>query len=393
MHELEVSRPDQTRQPVAARKTIPIALVEEGQRMMSICNACRYCEGYCAVFPALERRLSFAESDLNYLANLCHNCGACYTACQYSPPHEFNLNLPRLLAEIRVETYEKYSWPSRFGALFRRNGLYVALGSTVAIALALLLAIMLVAPGQLLRAHPVAEGSFYALVPHNVMASIFGGAGVLILVAMLAGFASFWDDMQESFADLGRPFALREAFSSAAQLRYLDGGGEGCPAPGDQPSFARRNFHHLTAYGFLLCFAATSVATIYHYVFGWEAPYDLLSLPVILGTLGGIGLLIGPAGLLFLKRRRNPAMTDPKQTGMDYAFLVLLFAAGVSGLLLLALRENAIIGPLLALHLGIVMGLFISLPYGKFVHGIYRFGALVRYALERRRPGLALPSE
>src|SRR3569832_2469674 len=72
-------------------KSIPIALVQEGQRMMSICNACRYCEGYCAVFPALERRLRFDESDLNYLAILCHNCGACYSACQYAPPHEFNL--------------------------------------------------------------------------------------------------------------------------------------------------------------------------------------------------------------------------------------------------------------------------------------------------------------
>ena len=40
-------------------------------------------------------------------------------------------------------------------------------------------------------------------------------------------------------------------------------------------------------------------------------------------------------------------------------------------------------GPLLALHLGVVFALFITMPYGKFVHGIYRFVALVRYAGER----------
>ena len=63
-------------------RSIPVALVEEGARMASICNACRYCEGFCAVFPALERRLSFAEGDLAYLANLCHDCGSCHaTSC------------------------------------------------------------------------------------------------------------------------------------------------------------------------------------------------------------------------------------------------------------------------------------------------------------------------
>jgi citrate/tricarballylate utilization protein len=39
------------------------------------------------------------------------------------------------------------------------------------------------------------------------------------------------------------------------------------------------------------------------------------------------------------------------------------------------------------------MALFVSLPYGKFVHGIYRGAALVKYALERRRPGLNLGSD
>jgi hypothetical protein len=30
-------------------------------------------------------------------------------------------------------------------------------------------------------------------------------------------------------------------------------------------------------------------------------------------------------------------------------------------------------------------GQFVTLPYGKFVHGIYRSAALLRYALERKR--------
>ena len=67
----------------------------EVERVMQVCNACRYCEGFCAVFPAMTQRLAFGKADINYLANLCHNCGACLHACQYAPPHEFAINVPK----------------------------------------------------------------------------------------------------------------------------------------------------------------------------------------------------------------------------------------------------------------------------------------------------------
>jgi citrate/tricarballylate utilization protein len=84
-------------------------------------------------------------------------------------------------------------------------------------------------------------------------------------------------------------------------------------------------FHHFTFYGFMLCFAATSVATLYHYLLDYHAPYPIMSLPVQLGIWGGIGLLIGPAGLLWLNLRRHPLHGDPAQRPMDRGFIVLLF--------------------------------------------------------------------
>ena len=105
---------------------------------------------------------------------------------------------------------------------------------------------------------------------------------------------------------------------------------------------------------------------------------------MVLGTLGGIGLVIGPAGLLVEKFRRDPALTDQARLGMDTAFIAMLFLSGLTGLALLALRDTAAMGILLAVHLGVVFALFLTLPYGKFVHGLYRFLALVRYAAERR---------
>ena len=119
-------------------------------------------------------------------------------------------------------------------------------------------------------------------------------------------------------------------------------------------------------------------------------PADLelgvLSLPVLLGTAGGLGLLIGPAGLLWLNLRRAPAHGDPRQRPMDRAFIALLLATSASGLALLAWRTSTWMPALLALHLGVVMALFLTLPYGKFAHGVYRTAALLKSSFEKRTP-------
>ena len=138
-------------------------------------------------------------------------------------------------------------------------------------------------------------------------------------------------------------------------------------------------------YGFVLCFASTSVAALYHVVFGWRAPYGYGSLPVVLGTLGGVGLLVGPLGLFALRRRRDPALSSPSQAGLDESFIFMLFMTSATGLLLLAFRGQPAMAPLLIVHLGFVLGLFVTMPYGKFVHGLYRTAALLKYASEARQ--------
>src|SRR5918993_3787292 len=102
-------------------------LIKEAERQMTICNACRYCEGYCAVFPAMELRRTFNQADLVYLANLCFDCRDCYYACQFAPPHEFAVNVPLVFAQLRTETYRDYSWPGVMRGLFGRNGRIVTL--------------------------------------------------------------------------------------------------------------------------------------------------------------------------------------------------------------------------------------------------------------------------
>jgi citrate/tricarballylate utilization protein len=176
---------------------------------------------------------------------------------------------------------------------------------------------------------------------------------------------------------------LLAAFTDTFTLRNLGGGGGGCNNRDESFSQSRRYFHHSLFYGFLLCFASTCTAATYEHIFGWISPYPFLSLPVLLGIVGGVGILIGTAGLVQIKLTADPAPASKVLLDIDYSFLVLLFVAAGSGLLLLAMRGTAAMGALLAVHLGVITSLFLILPYCKFVHGIYRAAALLRYAAER----------
>ncbi len=368
-------------------------------RQLQICNACRYCESYCAVFPAMTRRLDFTKDDIHYLANLCHNCGACYHACQYAPPHEFAVNVPQAMAKVRVQTYADYAWPPAMGSLYQRNGLTVSLALAVGLALFLLLAVL--SKGSLWHA-PLA-GNFYAIFPHNLLVVLFGSVFGFSVLALGLGVTKFWraqrpavdSKVNQPLAKINNAgeasklvaYAKLEATHDALTLRYLGGGhGAGCNNADDAWTLWRKRFHHFTMYGFALCFASTSFATLYHYLLGLKAPYALSSLPVVLGILGGIGLLIGPAGLFWLKTQRHPQHGDAAQNPMDYGFIALLFFTSLTGLALMLWRDTGAMALLLAVHLGVVMALFLTMPYGKMAHGFYRCAALLKFAIEKRLP-------
>ena len=361
-----------------------ISAVDEASRLMTICNACRYCEGFCAVFPAMTRRLEFGTADIHYLANLCHNCGACLHACQYAPPHAFAVNVPRTFARVRMTTYADYAWPRAFAGLYRRNGLTVALALAASLALFLLLVVFRGGVAQP-QSNPA---NFYAVFPHGVMVGMFAPPFVFAIIALAIGVRRFWRDTAGRKGAVSvKPAALGEATSDILRLKYLDGGhGQGCNEADDAFTLARRRFHHLTFYGFMLCFSATCVATLYHYALGQPAPYALTSLPVVLGIAGGLGLIAGPVGLLWLNLRRAPDHGDQSQNAMDRAFILLLLLSSLTGLVLLFWRGTSWMPALLAIHLGVILALFVTLPYGKFAHGIYRSAALLQNAIEKRRP-------
>ena len=363
----------------ASSLAMPSAHVSEVHRVLQICNACRYCEGFCATFASMTRRLDFTPKDIHFMANLCHNCGACLHACQYAPPNEFGVNIPQAMAKVRLETYTNFAWPRPLGVLYEKNGLALTMSVSVGIGL-FFLALLQVNQGLL---NTNTDGNFYAIFPHNALALVFGIVFLGAIFAMVISSIKFWQTIASDPATL---LAGGDALHDALTLKNLGGGHQaGCNEADDAFSLLRKRFHHLTFYGFMLCFASTSVATLYHYVFGWQAPYGYTSLPVVLGTLGGIGLVIGPVGLLYLNMKRHPLHGDKNQKPMDIGFITSLLSISITGLALLAWRETSYMGILLALHLGFVMGFFLMMPYGKFAHGIYRSLALLQNAIEVRQ--------
>ena len=354
-----------------SKVNISASALEDAVRQVNICNACRYCEGFCSVFPSAFSQRAHSDADVVQLANLCHNCRGCYYACQYAPPHEFALNLPKALAEVRSESWAEFSFPVSLSRLFQNSG--AAIAGLVVVAFGLLFAL-----ARFVGNVGDATGQgFYQIMSHSVMVSIFMPAFLLPLLAIGLGLWRYWQHVDGSWI---RPMQVARAMHAAATMKNLSGGhGEGCNFE-DEDKFSnhRRWLHQATMYGFLLCFLSTSSATLMHYVFDLHAPYPLFSFPKLFGVSGGVLMSIGAFGLAWLKTQADPKLGDENKWGGEMGFVLLLGGVGLSGLLLYALGSTPALEILLAAHLGTVLALFLLVPYSKMAHGFYRMAALIR---------------
>jgi len=346
---------------------------EEAVRQLTVCNSCRYCEGYCNAFQAMTRYRHFDKPTVSHLANLCHNCRGCYYACQYTEPHEFALNIPALLANVRAQNWEQHIKPQGLSRAMQTNAWPYVLLALLFVAL---FSIML--RGSLFSSIP-----FYSAISHTLLVSVFAPLFLLPWVAVYFGMRNYWKSVGGAKLELSD---IKYAFSSAASMKQLAGGqGQGCNyESAEQYSSVRRWAHQATMVGFLLCFASTSVGTLYHYLLDWIAPYPLFSLPKMLGVVGGVLLSLGTAAMMVLKRQANSALGSAKRTAGEYAFVGLLFSVSTTGLLLYASSGTSMATAWLIVHLAFIATFFITTPYSKMVHGFFRLAALCREAQLKR---------
>ena len=99
-----------TYDPADAKYFDPDALREELDRVFDLCHGCRLCFNLCPSFPTLFDFIDARDGDVSKLSQAerdqvvdeCYQCKLCYVKCPYVPPHEWELDFPRLMSRVHA---------------------------------------------------------------------------------------------------------------------------------------------------------------------------------------------------------------------------------------------------------------------------------------------------
>jgi citrate/tricarballylate utilization protein len=357
---------------------------EDARFSLNICNACRYCENICPVFKAIELRRTFSDNSIIYLANLCHDCRGCYYACQYAPPHTFDINIPKIFGTLRLETYKNYK-KSKFSkeiiekphifsiAIFLISFLFYTISS-------------IIYTGKLsLKGLFEQNTSFYSTLPENfliITMLIPFAISLTIYIKNLIDYCDYIDIKKSDFFKLSNHI---RSLKSVILLEFLDGGSFGCNYPDEEYSFSRRIYHQFVLYGFKITFISTLIAAFMSHILNISPPYSFTSLPVIFGTIGGVLMLLGLTGLLYLRTKMDRIPYNENINSMDINFIMILLMSVLTGFLVLLFRSTIFMPILFIIHLSTVITFFIMLPFSKLQHAVFRYASIYKYFSEMNK--------
>jgi glycerol-3-phosphate dehydrogenase subunit C len=89
----------------------PKAAREEMVRQIEVCHGCRLCLSLCPDFPRLFDHIDdevdgdtgkLTEQHLADFTDWCYQCKLCFLKCPYTPPHEFMIDIPKLLLRAKA---------------------------------------------------------------------------------------------------------------------------------------------------------------------------------------------------------------------------------------------------------------------------------------------------
>ena len=111
----------------------PDALSDELQRVFDICHSCRRCLSLCSAFPTLFDLIDESETmevdsltreDYTRVVERCYLCDMCFMAkCPYVPPHEWEVDFPRLMLRAKAQHYRNQGVSFRDETLTRTDRL------------------------------------------------------------------------------------------------------------------------------------------------------------------------------------------------------------------------------------------------------------------------------
>lgn len=86
------------------------SLDAELTRVFEKCHDCRRCLPLCPSFPSLFDSIDRHEQDASKLStqetrevvDLCYQCKLCYNHCPYHPPHEWEIDFPKLMTRAKL---------------------------------------------------------------------------------------------------------------------------------------------------------------------------------------------------------------------------------------------------------------------------------------------------
>jgi len=346
-------------------------LRKRGGATASRCYQCATCSAVCDLAPAdapfPRRQMLQAQWGLSdALAAdpavwLCHQCNDCTVRCpRDAKPGD-------VLQAVRSIVIEKLAFPGAIGTLVAKARLTwpLLIGLPVIFWVALL-----AFTGHLGVPAGIEEAWAYEdLVPHLFIYAVFFPVAGWVLLASCVGGRRFWALMGSSGERSGSFLgALWPTLLEIATHKRF----------GQCTTAKPRQLGHLTLlWGFVGAAVTSGLLIVGIYVQHLEMPLALAHPYKILGNLSMVLLLMGIA--LLVGNRLGDAKVAGASNAFDTYFLTLVVLVVLTGTAveMVRLAGDAGLGlTLYVLHLGVAMSLFLTFPYSKFAHMLYRTLAL-----------------
>jgi len=356
-------------------------LEKRGGGSLGRCYQCATCTSVCELatqdtaFP--RRQMLWAQWGLadRLLSDpaiwLCHQCNDCSVRCPRDAKPGDVMQAARSLA------VEQWSAPRFIGKLVAK----AAYTWPLLIGLPILFWVLLLhqtvgleAPGQLL--------AYEQFVPHSLIYAVYFTTAALVLLAITASGRRMWRLLGQNAPRAGSFFGhLGGALAEVASHKRFGS----CGA-----ARSRKWAHFFLVWGFVGAALASALLIVEMYGFGSSLPLEQAHPVKILANISAAFLVLG-GGWLLVNRFRGSEHTGTS-TAFDTFFLAVVLLVIYTGVLIevyrLAGTDPQIACGVYVVHLGVVLCLFLTFPFSKFAHLVYRTLAMVheRMAADARRP-------